>query len=104
MISRQASQQYQVCLSEQIKNYVNIEMDVRESTGRIMKTCDVEFNPIRDAFKLDAIPSNVTERYISTKRSRSTPNILRVLMFAQSRREQQKKTSEQNVSPIKADD
>ena len=86
LISRQASQQYQRCLTEQIKKYVHIEMDVRESTGRILKGCDAEFNPIREAFKSDNIPANVTERYINTKRSRSTPNILRVLMFAQSRR------------------
>ncbi|HFD11195.1 MAG TPA: hypothetical protein ENJ32_01810 [Crenotrichaceae bacterium] len=87
LISRKSSQQYQRCLTEQIKQYVNIDMDVRVSTGRIMKACEPEFNPIREAFKADHIPSQVTERYLSTKRSRSTPNILRVLMYAQSKRD-----------------
>ncbi|MEE9425365.1 MAG: hypothetical protein V3V18_10380 [Methylococcales bacterium] len=101
LISRAASQQYQVCLTEQIKRYVNIDMHVRQSSGEILKACESEFNPIREAFKAEDIPSQVTERYISTKRSRSTPNILRVLMFAQSRREQKQSASEPNMAPSK---
>ncbi len=104
LISRAASQQYQFCITEQIKDYVNIEMHVRESTGRIMKACDAEFNPIREAFKSDNVPSKVTERYINTKRSRTTPNILRVLMFAQSRREQAKTNNQQAIEPAKVID
>ena len=94
LISRAASQQYQVCLTEQIKRYVNVDMHVRQSSGEIIKACESEFNPIREAFKAEDIPSQVTERYISTKRSRSTPNILRVLMFAQSRREQEQSATQ----------
>jgi hypothetical protein len=104
LISRAASQQYQHCLTEQIKRYVNIDMHVRQSSGRILKTCDPEFNPIRDAFKAENIPSQVTERYINTKRSRSTPNILRVLMYAQSRREAAQSAAQQTISPAKAID
>ncbi len=96
LISRAASQQYQGCLTEQIKQYVNVDMHVLQSTGEIIKACEPEFNPIREAFKAEDIPSQVTERYISTKRSRSTPNILRVLMFAQSRREQEQSATQQN--------
>lgn len=101
LISRAASQQYQVCLTEQIKQYVNVDMHVRQSTGRILKACEPEFNPIRDAFKAEDIPSQVTERYINTKRSRSTPNILRVLMFAQSRREEAQSAKHKSAVPTK---
>jgi hypothetical protein len=101
LISRAASQQYQVCLTEQIKQYVNVDMHIRQSTGEIIKACEHEFNPIREAFKAEDIPSQVTERYINTKRSRSTPNILRVLMFAQSRREQEQSATQQNTPPPK---
>lgn len=104
LISRQASHQYQICLTEQIKKFVHVDMDVRESTGRILKICDSEFNPIREAFKADNIPGKVTERYLNTKRSRSTPNILRVLMFAQSRRDEAKGAASQKVLPTNAID
>ncbi len=102
LISRAASLQYQACLTEQIKQYVNVDMHVRQSTGRILKACDPEFNPIRDAFKAENIPRKVTERYINTKRSRSTPNILRVLMFAQSRREAAQSAKHKSVIPAKS--
>jgi hypothetical protein len=104
LISRAASQQYQRCLTEQIKQYVNVDMHVRQSTGRIMKACEPEFNPIRDAFKAENIPTQVTEKYIRTKRNRSTPNILRVLMFAQSKREEARSAAEQSLAPVKATD
>lgn len=102
LISRAASLQYQACLTEQIKQYVNVDMHVRQSTGRILKACDPEFNPIRDAFKAENIPRKVTERYINTKRSRSTPNILRVLMFAQSKREAAQSAKHKSVIPAKS--
>ena len=79
-------------------------MDVRQSTGEILKTCDVEFNPIREAFKKDKVPVDVTRRYINVKRSRSTPNILKLLMFAQSKRNEKTTADTQSAVSEKAVD
>ncbi len=77
---------YHACISRKIGAFRKAELDSRAVTDEIMKLCDSQLNPIKDAFAVENVPPSITDRYIQRKRTQATRKVLQTMMTYQAMR------------------
>ena len=85
---------YHACISQKIDAFRKVELDSRAITDEIMKQCDSELNPIKDAFAAENVPPPITDRYIRRKRTQATRKVLQTMMTYQAMRYSDKQGNE----------
>ena len=85
--TRTATQAYHVCLSNEIKSLQHARLDSRDATNVILKKCESELTPIRDALLAEQVPPKIADRFLFRKRNQAVRKLLQLMMFAESQRE-----------------
>ncbi len=71
---------YHTCITQKIGAFRKAELDSRAVTDEIMKQCDSQLNPIKDAFAAENVPPSIADRYIRRKRTQTTRKVLQTMM------------------------
>lgn len=86
---QQGKNRYDACLNEQLVKNIAREADPRAVTDAILKACEEQLHPIRNAFISEKVPTEMIDRYLRQQRSRAAQSLVRELMGAQAVRQSQ---------------
>lgn len=78
-----ASNQYQRCMGEQLSSYLDSGQDPRGITDAILKQCESQLQPMRDAFIAEKVPPEMADRYLHKTRTHAARNLIREVMAMQ---------------------
>ena len=80
---------YHQCLDRELNGIREKISDSRNATNRVLKQCEAQLDPIRDALVAEQVPTEIANRYLLRKRHQAARQVLKYMMFAQSRQESQ---------------
>lgn len=81
---RSTTQKYHQCVDKELNQITLAGKDSRAVTDFVLKKCDYQLKPIQDAFAQENVSPAITKRYLRRKRTQTTRNVLRLVMFTQS--------------------
>ncbi|MGR9107570.1 MAG: hypothetical protein ACU843_11630 [Gammaproteobacteria bacterium] len=80
---------YQKCLGQQVAAFHESDFDSREASNRVLKKCENELDPIRNALLKEKVPLEIANRYLLRKRHQAAREVLKYMMFAESQQKAQ---------------
>lgn len=79
----QAAGVYQNCVGNALRAQINNKQDSRAVTDGILKQCEPQLQPMRDAFTSEKVPAEIADRYLQKTRTQTARNLLREVMATQ---------------------
>ena len=79
---------YHQCLDRELNGMRETIADSRDATNRVLKQCEALLDPIRDSLVAEKVPQEIATRYLLRKRHQAARQVLKFVMFAQSRQAQ----------------
>ena len=76
---------YHQCLDRQVAAFNETNFDSRDASNRVLKQCEDKLDPIRTALLEEKVPLEIANRYLLRKRHQAARQVLKYMMFAQSR-------------------
>lgn len=74
---------YQRCMGEALRAQVDNKQDSRALTDAILKKCEPQLQPMREAFAAEKVPTEIAERYLKKTRTQAARNLIREVMAMQ---------------------
>lgn len=75
---------YQRCLERTMSTFSGTEFDSRHASNWVLKQCENQLDPIRNALLEEEVPVEIANRYLLRKRHQAARQVLQTMMFAES--------------------
>jgi hypothetical protein len=77
---------YQQCIDTEGQGIASREADARELANEVLKKCEAQLTPLREAFLSEGVSAQEADRYLRKTRTYAARNLLRALMEVQAMR------------------
>jgi hypothetical protein len=74
---------YQQCVNDETRAHSSDRLDSRAITDIVLKKCEQRLGGVKTAFDAEKVPSDVSERYMRSRRTHAARNILKTVMGIQ---------------------
>ena len=77
---------YQHCIDTEGQGIVSRDADAQTLANEVLKKCEVQLTPLREAFLSEGVSEQEADRYLRKTRTYAARNLLRALMEVQAMR------------------
>ena len=79
---QKAKYEYLTCIGQAVKKQLEVKMDIRAKTDRILKGCEKSLTNIRATFQKENMPTKMADRYLKSTRTQTTLKVLQEMQYA----------------------
>lgn len=81
------TQNYHQCMGQELLKFTDPAADPRNIADAVLKICEAQLTPMREAFVAEGVPEAQADRYLRRVRTQAANNLLRETMMMQAQRQ-----------------